>query len=87
MDLISVERMESYLPDLLELVERYVMIESPSTEKEAVDQLVTAVAEDARELDAELERRAQTDVGDQLIARWPEQGPGGVLLLTHLDTV
>ncbi|MDX1601237.1 MAG: M20 family metallopeptidase [Anaerolineales bacterium] len=87
MDLISVERMESYLPGLLDLVEHYVMIESPSTEKEAVDQLVTAVAEDARELNAELERRPQSDVGDQLIARWPEQGPGGVLLLTHLDTV
>lgn len=87
MNLISVERMETYMPRMLSLVERYVSIESPSTEKEAVDQLVSAVAEDARGLSAELERRAQSDVGDQLIARWPEQGPGGVLLLTHLDTV
>lgn len=87
MDLISVAAMESYLPQLLARTERYVELESPSTDKAAVDRLADAVAADARELRADVERIPQSEAGDHIVARWGQPGEGGVLLLTHLDTV
>ncbi len=87
MDLISLKQVERYLPDLLDRVERYVRLESPSTEKTAVDRLVTAVAEDAGALGARVERHHQSDAGDHLVLRWHRRGQRNVLLLTHLDTV
>lgn len=87
MDLIPVRNMQAYLDSLLVRVERYVLIESPSTEKAAVDELAAAFAADARGLGAEVELRPQQQVGDQVIARWPASGEGSALLLCHLDTV
>ncbi|MCS7178299.1 MAG: M20 family metallopeptidase [Anaerolineae bacterium] len=75
-------RMDVALNLLRELVE----MESPSTDKAAVDRVVRYVAERARAAGAEVAVIPQERWGDHLLARWG-QGEGGFLLLCHLDTV
>lgn len=74
---------------------RLVEIESPSTDKTAVDRLAAVVARAARDLGAQVEFEPRTAVGDPVVARWPQPPGGGVaagdgrpiVLLCHLDTV
>lgn len=68
------------------LLEELVQIESPSTEKAAVDQLGRRVAEEIAALGGQIERVPSTDSGDKIVARWGA-GPGGILFLCHMDTV
>ncbi|MFP3853473.1 MAG: M20 family metallopeptidase [Anaerolineales bacterium] len=84
--MLSVEYFQDRQSDLLALIERLVELESPATEKEAVDQAVTFVAGQASALGAQIQRYPQELAGDHLTASWGA-GSGGVLLLTHLDTV
>lgn len=70
----------------LDLLRGLVEIESPSTDKAAVDRVVRFVAERARAAGAEVTIIPQERWGDHLLARWGE-GEGGFLLLCHLDTV
>ncbi len=86
MTYLSVEAFERRTPALLDLIEGLVKLESPTTEKEAVDLLVDRVAEEAQARGAQTERVPQSKVGDHLIARW-NKGRAGALILTHLDTV
>ncbi|MCX7623394.1 MAG: M20 family metallopeptidase [Thermomicrobium sp.] len=71
---------------LLDEVRALVELESPSTDKAAVDRSVAHVRARARELGATLEEYPQRDYGDLTIAAWPGEGEP-VLVLTHLDTV
>lgn len=78
----------------LDLLRRLVEVESPSTDKAAVDRLGLIVAEEARRLGAVVTVDRQTAAGDNLVARWGlsqtvgEAGePQGLLLLCHMDTV
>jgi glutamate carboxypeptidase len=86
MPLISIQSMEGRLPAILELLRRFVEMESPTTEKHAVDAFGAAVAEEMKQLGAEVERSPQDSVGDIWQGCWG-RGKGGLLLLTHLDTV
>jgi glutamate carboxypeptidase len=61
-------------------------MESPSTDKAAVDRVARFVAERARAAGAEVTVLPQERWGDHLLARWGD-GAGGFLLLCHLDTV
>lgn len=72
--------------DSLNLLRKLVETESPSHEKSAVDNVGQLVAEECRKLDAEIEMVAQSETGDQLLARWGS-GSNGILLLHHMDTV
>jgi glutamate carboxypeptidase len=76
------QRTEEMLDHLRQMVE----IESPSTDKAAVDRLGRWVAEQARRAGAAVEVVPSTRWGDHLLARWGA-GEGGFLLLCHLDTV
>jgi glutamate carboxypeptidase len=79
-------RREALLTELRTLVE----LESPSTDKTAVDRLVAYVRSRARELGASIEEYPQQEYGDLTIASWPAQGNASaepLLVLTHLDTV
>ncbi len=79
-------RREELLAELRQLVE----LESPSTEKEAVDRLVAFVRNRAAALGASIETFPQADYGDLTIASWPAEGvppSDPLLVLTHLDTV
>jgi glutamate carboxypeptidase len=71
------------------LLERLAAIESPSTDKAAVDRCSAHVETTFRELGFPTRRISTTAAGDQLIADWPgrEAGAGRILTLMHLDTV
>jgi len=80
----------SYFADrtdqLVETLRRYVEIESPSTDKAAVDRFGAAVADELRALGAAVEIDRQTAAGDHVIGRFGS-GSDGILILCHLDTV
>lgn len=83
---LSVAEFERSLPELIALLRKLVEIETPTAEKEAVDTLGELVAQEMAGRGAEVERHHQTRVGDHWVGTWGS-GPGGALLLTHLDTV
>ncbi|MEQ8229407.1 MAG: M20 family metallopeptidase [Rhodospirillales bacterium] len=68
---------------------RWVEIESPSHDGEAVNRVVEQVEKEQAALGAKIERTPGRDgFGDILIARTPWGGDGpGILVLSHLDTV
>jgi glutamate carboxypeptidase len=71
---------------LIEQLRGFIEIESPSTDKAAVDRFGAVVAADLRALGAVVTADPQTVTGDHVIGRFGE-GPGGILILCHLDTV
>ncbi len=75
--------------EMLETLGRMVELESPSTDKRAVDRAVDYVAEEAETLGARLTRHRSGDYGDHLQADFAPRnsGRGRLLLLGHLDTV
>jgi len=86
---------ERHLHETLEAIEALVALESPSTDKAAVDRCGTEVARRLRALGAEVELVAQRERGDHIRATLPGHGPAlserseskGVMLLGHFDTV
>lgn len=73
------------------LLREIVEIESPTTDREAVNQVADWVKLQAERLGAEteVEPSGQPDRGDHLIARWPGDGSGQkpILVIAHMDTV
>jgi len=77
------------LPDALALLKQLVALESPSTDKAAVDRCLAFTEAKFRELGLATQRIPSATAGDQLIADWPggDGRSGRVLALLHLDTV
>jgi glutamate carboxypeptidase len=76
--------------EMLARLARYVGAESPSLDKQAVDQFGRMVAADWRERGAKIEFLQQKERGDDLLIRLPagaRRKSGRILLLGHLDTV
>lgn len=81
--------------DTKSLLKRLVETESPSHDKAAVDRVGAIVAEQARELGANVEIIHNTETGDHVLAQWNPAHPqplsrterGAILLLCHMDTV
>ncbi|HLF03244.1 MAG TPA: M20 family metallopeptidase [Anaerolineales bacterium] len=71
---------------LVETLRRYAEIESPSTDKAAVDRFGAVVAADLRAIGARVEIDFQSRAGDHFVGRFGA-GPNGILILCHLDTV
>jgi len=86
MPVIPVSSFTERLPDLLNSLRTMVEMESPTTDKGLVDSLGAWVAARLEELGLDVERVPQTKAGDHWLATWGS-GPGGILLLHHLDTV
>lgn len=86
MTAIPISDFERRLPALVDLLQQVVEIESPTTVKEAVDEAGVLIADRMRHLGAEVHRFPQPDAGDHWLGNW-DDGPGGVLMLTHVDTV
>lgn len=78
---------ENQVEALISRVERYVKIESPTTSKESVDELGVLLGRELSDLGAEIQFFPQTHRGDHLLGTWGQDNSGGVLLLTHMDTV
>ncbi len=74
---------------LVALIQRLVEIESPSTDKDAVDQVGAVVAEELRRLGARVRLEPRPYAGDIVIGEWGDRDGGapGILTLCHLDTV
>lgn len=75
------------LPKTLEILRHIVEFESPSNEKPAVDQLVDHLESQIMLRGGQIERIAQPEYGDLLIARWQGNGSEPLLVMTHIDTV
>jgi glutamate carboxypeptidase len=71
---------------LRETIERLVRLESPSTDKAAVDRCGAEVAARLEAIGGRVERLAQTERGDHVRARF-DGTPRRILLLGHFDTV
>ncbi len=71
---------------LVALLKRLVEIESPSTDKAAVDRVGAVVAQELRQLGALVTIDEQTTAGNHVIGRWGV-GQDGLLLMCHMDTV
>lgn len=84
----SLEDFRSQTGTMVQLLIRLAEIESPSTEKAAVDRLGEALQGELLALGASVQIEPRREVGDVLIGRWnPQPGQNGILLLAHIDTV
>jgi len=77
---------ERHLEPTLQAIETLVRLESPSTDKAAVDRCGRVLAQLLREAGGEVDTLARADRGDHVRARFAGTGPA-VLLLGHVDTV
>jgi glutamate carboxypeptidase len=79
----------SHLPETLALLKQIVALESPSSNKAAVDACIAFVAEQLRALGAEVQSVPQTSAGNHLLASWSgdAQDDRQFLSILHLDTV
>jgi glutamate carboxypeptidase len=78
------------LPEMLSTLQRLVLAESPSLEKEPADLCCDILAAEWHKRGASVERIAQKVRGDQLrVTWWPEKSrpAGQFLVLGHYDTV
>ncbi len=76
------EHADDMLADLIKLID----LESPTLHKPSVDTLGAVLADELRSLGADVEVIPKNEVGDIVRARW-NPGPGGVVILSHMDTV
>jgi len=80
---------EKHLPEARSLLKQLVTLESPSTDKSAVDRCSAFVETAFRDLGLDTRRVPIEFAGDHLIADWHSRGAGTgqILVLMHLDTV
>jgi glutamate carboxypeptidase len=79
---------EGRLPDMVDLLRRLVLLESPTTNKKHVDALSVLVGDLCRDLGGNVAVFPRQAVGDLRIATWNDAAPGRpIMLVTHLDTV
>lgn len=86
MPTLSVARYSTRTHEIVALLKQLVEIESPSTDKPSVDRVGAVVAERLRALGAAVTMDEQSVTGNHVIGRWGG-GPGGILVLCHMDTV
>jgi glutamate carboxypeptidase len=73
---------------LLARLERFVRLESPSTDKPALDRFSRLLATECRRAGAKVQLFPQKHAGDQVLARFAATAPGRpILILGHYDTV
>ncbi len=77
---------ETRTPEMIALLRKLVESESPSHDKPAVDRLGALLAEECQNTRAQIEVIPNSFTGNHLVARWGS-GPGGILLMHHMDTV
>jgi glutamate carboxypeptidase len=73
--------------ELVGLTRRLVEIESPSTDKAAVDTLGVVIADELRRLGALVTVDEQATAGNNIVGQWGRKGDDGILLVCHMDTV
>jgi glutamate carboxypeptidase len=83
---LSIAHFAAHTGAIVSHLKRITAIESPSTDKAAVDRLGAVMADELRQLGAAVTVEAQTAVGDHVIGRWGS-GRDGILIMCHMDTV
>ena len=76
--------------DLFELIEKLVLIETPTSDKAANDHIASVVADLLRSLGGDVKVHQQADFGDHITADWPANNGSTdqhALVVGHLDTV
>src|SRR5690606_8436984 len=79
--------LQGQLPQMLQLLETLVNIDSGSYCKKGVDRVSSMLADELAGLGFAIEKHALRDRGDQVIARRQLKGKGKLLILGHADTV
>ncbi|MBI3243848.1 MAG: M20 family metallopeptidase [Chloroflexi bacterium] len=77
------ERADSFV----EALRRYIAVESPSTDKAAVNRMGAVVAEELQALGAGVEIASQTETGDHVVGRLGGGAGKPIVIMSHLDTV
>jgi glutamate carboxypeptidase len=80
------DHLRSRQPAMVQTLEQLVMIDSPSSERAAVNDVADFLAQAFGALEAQVERLPQPAFGDHLRVTWGT-GDRQVLLLGHMDTV
>jgi glutamate carboxypeptidase len=78
---------ESQLPEALDLLRQMVSIDSPTSDKAAVDRMGAFVADRFRAAGARVTVHPQAGAGSPLSAAFGPEGERPAILLGHLDTV
>ncbi len=86
MQILSTDIFRQDLTAICSLLTELVEIESPSTVKSAVDRLGMRLSRELEDLGGVILTVPQESAGDHIVCRWGS-GPGGILLLAHMDTV
>lgn len=76
-----------HLPDAVSLLKQLLAIESPSTDKAAVDRCTAYVASVFGALQLQTERVSIDNAGDHLLVESPGRDAARILIMLHLDTV
>lgn len=86
---ISTAEMQSRQPQILDLLQLLVELESPSDDKAAVDRCVDLAAGRAESIGGRVRRHRQREFGDHLEVGFGRAGRSAkpIMLLGHLDTV
>ncbi len=86
--MIPIDQFQSKTPHLLALLTKLVEVESPSTDKSAVDRLGTMIAQEMGRLGAVVTVETHADAGNNIVGRWANNSEeNGILILCHMDTV
>lgn len=72
--------------DMKTLLKKLIETESPSHDRNAVNRVAAIVAEEARQLGAQVELISNQETGDHVLARWGNNNDA-ILLVCHMDTV
>lgn len=86
MNILPIDYFQDSLPEMRSLLEELVKIESPSVDKAAVDNLALRIIQDLETLGGAISIYPQETAGSSIVCRWGS-GPGGILAITHMDTV
>jgi glutamate carboxypeptidase len=81
---------KSHKTELFELIEKLVLIETPTNDKSANDHISSIAVELLKSLGGDVKVHPQSDYGDHITADWPaknDSSAGHALVVGHLDTV
>jgi glutamate carboxypeptidase len=86
--MISIHDFSTQSDAFIKLLTQLVEAESPSTDKDAIDRFGSILQEELTRLGAAISIDYETEVGDNLIAKWhPTSNGDGIFLMFHMDTV
>lgn len=86
MKTLPVQLFEDQLASMRSFLEVIVKQESPSTDRAAVNNLALLIIQELEALEGNIRIFPQEQAGSNIACQWGS-GPGGILLLSHMDTV